>query len=198
MITSEKTCKFDIILASQSPRRRELLALADIKFRVEARPTNEAFPQGIQPVEVAHYLCNQKMDSYSEELKSDHCVVITADTIVVIDGEIINKPANFEEAKIMLRLLSGRTHEVITGVCIGHNGQRLTLEDHAFVSFKDFSDQELDYYINKYQPYDKAGSYGVQEWIGVVGITRIEGTYANVMGLPIHKVCEGLKQVLGL
>ncbi len=198
MIFSEKLSNYEIILASQSPRRRELLALADIEFRVEVRPTDESFPQGLQPAEVVRYLCNQKMDAFAKEIEEYKFVVITADTIVVFDGNIINKPANFEDARRMLRMLSGRTHEVVTGVCIGHLGQRLNIEDHALVSFKNFSDRELDYYIKQYQPYDKAGSYGVQEWMGVVGITRMVGTYANVMGLPVHKVVEGLKQVLKL
>jgi septum formation protein len=198
MFFFDKLSKYEIILASQSPRRRELLALADIPFRVEVRPTHENFPEDLEPVEVARYLCNLKMDSFMDELQKENCIVITADTIVIVDEKIINKPENFDDAMSMLRLISGRSHEVITGVCLGLNGNRITLEDHALVSFKDFSDEELEYYINNYQPFDKAGSYGVQDWIGVVGITRIEGTYANVMGLPVHKVCQGLRKLLQL
>ena len=196
MLFLDKLKNYEIILASQSPRRRELLALADIPFRVEVRPTNEEFPQGLSPVDVARFLCNKKMDSFIDEFQRENCIVITADTIVIVDGEIINKPENFDDAINMLRLLSGRTHEVITGVCLALNGKRITVEDRALVSFKEFSDVELAYYINNYHPYDKAGSYGVQDWIGVVGITRIVGTYANVMGLPVHKVCEGLRQLV--
>lgn len=196
MLFLDKLKNYEIILATQSPRRRELLALADIPFKVEVRPTDEEFPQGLPPVEVAKFLCNKKMDSFADELQKGCCIVITADTIVIADGKVLNKPESFDEAMSMLRFLSGRTHEVITGVCLGMNGKRVNIQDHALVSFKEFSDDELAYYINNYHPYDKAGSYGVQDWIGVVGITRIEGTYANVMGLPVHKVCEGLRQLV--
>ena len=188
--------QYDIILASQSPRRRMLMEAAGIPFRAMARPTKEHFPEELPPVEVVSYLCRQKADAFLDELKKKDVVIITADTIVVQKGEVINKPADEAHAFKMLSALSGRTHEVYTGVCIRHRESENVFTDRSMVSFRELEAEEISYYIQQYEPFDKAGAYGIQEWIGYIGINGIEGSYHNVMGLPVHRVYEALKEWL--
>ncbi len=187
--------KLDIILASQSPRRRALMEAAGIPFRSMVRPTPENFCNDMPPGEVVLDLCRKKSDVFRDMLKKSEVVIITADTIVVHRGEIINKPADADHAFRMLSGLSGSTHEVYTGVCIRHRQKEKVFTDHSLVTFRSLSEEEIRYYIDNYAPYDKAGAYGIQEWIGYVGITGIQGSYHNVMGLPVHLVYNSLKEL---
>lgn len=182
--------KYQVILGSHSPRRRELLKMLDIPFTAVSLNADESFPADLQAEEIAEYLAEKKSIVYA--LKENE-LLITADTIVWVDNRVINKPADIEEAKMMLKLLSGKMHSVYTGVCIRTIHHTLIFSDESKVYFKSLSDEEIAYYANKYQPLDKAGAYGVQEWIGAVGIHKIEGSYFNVMGLPVHLVYQHLK-----
>jgi len=193
----EKLKSYDVILASQSPRRRELLAQAGIPFRVLVKPTAEDFPKNLPPNEVVMILSKQKANVFTEELMDERVVVIAADTIVVIDGKIINKPGDHGHAVEMLRSLSGREHEVITGVCIRHRDDIRLFYESTTVYFRVLSEEETNYYVSTYQPFDKAGAYGIQEWIGHVGIHHIEGSYLNVVGLPLERVFTELKVLIG-
>ena len=192
-----KLQEFDIILASGSPRRRELLAETGIPFRVEVRAVSEEYPDHLQPDEVVRYLCQSKAAMFTEELQHEKTIVITADTIVVSDSAILNKPANRDEAYDMLRMLSGKAHEVLTGICIRHKKDIRTFHDTTRVYFRAMTDAEIFYYIDRFKPFDKAGAYGIQEWIGRVGIYRIEGSYDNVVGFPVHAVYAALMDICG-
>ncbi|HAS41786.1 MAG TPA: septum formation protein Maf [Microscillaceae bacterium] len=188
-----------IILASGSPRRKELLASLGVDFQVKTKPIDETFPADLPAREVATYIAKAKAEAFAEEIKSgkvnEQALVITADTVVILGNEILAKPADKKEAQAMLQALSGSTHLVITGVCILTNEGLQTFDETTSVVFKALSAAEIDYYIDHYQPFDKAGAYGIQEWIGMVGIERIEGDYYNVVGLPVHKVYAHLKQL---
>ncbi len=177
-----------LILASNSPRRQQLLRELGFDFTVEVRPTDELFPADMPAAEVAGYLAKHKASQFESDLNDR--LVLCADTIVVVDNVILNKPANAGEAKAMLQQLSGRSHEVITGICLLSSQGYQTISDAAKVEFKTLTDAEIEYYIQHYRPFDKAGAYGVQEWIGMVGINRIEGSFYTIMGLPLHKVYE--------
>ncbi len=185
---------YDIILASQSPRRKALMEAAGIPFRVMVRPTPESFHNSMPPMDVVKHLCREKANCFHDELKKNNTVIITADTIVVHNGVIINKPEDADHAFRMISLLSDSTHEVYTGVCMRHKDREVVLHDHSLVTFRKLSDEEISYYIQQYQPFDKAGAYGIQEWIGYIGITGIKGSYHNVMGLPVHLVYAQLKK----
>ncbi len=188
--------EFDIILASQSPRRKTLMENAGVPFRVMARPTAEIFPAGLSPEQVVTCLCEQKAALFSKEIQTPGVIVVTADTIVVHHGIIINKPGGREDAIRMLAELSASTHEVYTGVCLSSADRKLLITDQSKVSFRSLSEEEIVYYVDNYAPYDKAGAYGIQEWIGFVGITGIEGSFHNVMGLPIQKVYLALQEMV--
>lgn len=175
-----------VILASKSPRRQELLRLMDIDFRVVLKDVDESYPEGLSPQEVALHIARKKAEAFDETIGDE--VVLTADTIVCIDGLILGKPESRTDAIEMLQRLSGRVHQVITGVCLLHNGQYNNFYDLTEVFFRKLSDAEISNYVDKYQPLDKAGSYGIQELIGLIGIERIEGSYTNVVGLPTEKV----------
>jgi septum formation protein len=192
----EKLKQYDIILASQSPRRRELLELSGIPFRVLARPFSEHFPDDLPPHEVVMMLCKEKSRAYLDALQQPVTIVITADTIVVNQGKIMNKPSGRQEALEMLHSLSGRSHQVLTGVCIRHRDLVRVFYETTTVFFRNLSTAELDYYVEQYQPFDKAGAYGIQEWIGYVGIGRIEGSYPNVVGLPVERLYVELQKLL--
>ncbi|GAB3531823.1 Maf-like protein [Pontibacter brevis] len=179
-----------LLLASNSPRRKELLAELGLEFQIKVKEVNEDFPEHLKRAEVAEYLASHKADAYQDELENE--VLITADTIVCLGERILNKPADYEEAFEMLKALSGTSHEVITGVCISTKEQKTVFHDTTRVYFKPLSGAAIDYYINNYRPFDKAGAYGIQEWIGMVGIERIEGSYFNVVGLPVQKLYEQL------
>ena len=182
---------YKIILASKSPRRHELLAGLDIPFEVVIHEVDEVFPEGLPMEEIPVYLAKLKAEPFVNEV-DDETVVITADTIVWIEGEVLNKPNDYEHAFEMLRKLSGKKHVVVTGVCLTSKEKQVAFSDSTDVFFKDLTDHDIDYYLANYHPYDKAGSYGVQEWIGYIAINRIEGSYFNVMGLPVQRLYEEL------
>ncbi len=185
---------YHVILGSQSPRRQALLAGLDIPFQVMVKDTEESFPDGLHPRDVALYLCKKKSDAFILEL-TEHpdWLVITADTLVSFQGQILNKPSNIEEAFHMLTMLSGCKHTVYTGVSIRTVEKHYIFSEETDVYFDTISTDEIQYYLHKYKPFDKAGSYGVQEWIGYVGIRRMEGCYYNVMGLPVNRLYHALK-----
>ena len=176
----------NIILASQSPRRKELLGLLDLEFTVEVREVDEVFPDDLVVTEVAEYLAKLKASVYTDI--TDKQLIITADTVVVLDNHILGKPKSKAEASTMLQSLSNRSHQVITGVCIKSHDKTISFSNTTKVYFKELTASEIDYYIENYKPFDKAGSYGIQEWIGAIGITKIEGSYFNVVGLPIQEL----------
>lgn len=182
-----------ILLASNSPRRKELLAGLGLQFEVRVKEVHEDFPEHLQREEVAEFLASHKADAYTADLQNE--VLITADTIVCLGERILNKPVDAAEAFEMLRALSGTHHEVITGVCILTRNSRTIFHDVTKVYFKDLSDEEINYYVEHYQPFDKAGAYGIQEWIGKIGIEKIEGSYFNVVGLPVQKLYTYLKDL---
>lgn len=182
--------KHPLLLASGSPRRRQLLAEAGFAFSLKMKSVPEDFPPRMPAAEVPAMLARRKAEALREELTGE--VVLAADTVVVVDGDILNKPADEAEAFAMLGRLSGRMHQVITGVCLLSREKTVTLSDLTEVYFRPLSDAEITYYVRQYRPYDKAGAYGVQEWIGMVGIEKMVGSYFNVMGLPVHRVYEEL------
>jgi len=184
---------YKIILASKSPRRHELLAGLDLPFEVVIHEVDEVFPEGLSMEEIPVYLAKLKAVPFYGEL-SENTLVITADTIVWIDGMVLGKPNDYEHACEMLRHLSGKKHVVVTGVCLTTKDKQVAFAATTDVYFKDLSDAEIDYYLKNYHPYDKAGSYGVQEWIGYIAIERIEGSYFNVMGLPVQRLYEELQK----
>ncbi|WP_242928130.1 Maf family nucleotide pyrophosphatase [Pontibacter vulgaris] len=175
-----------LLLASNSPRRKELLAGLGLQFEVRVKEVHEDFPEHLQREEVAEYLASHKADNYLDELKTE--ILITADTIVCLGDNILNKPADYAEAASMLRALSGTSHEVITGVCVATHDSKAVFHDVTKVYFKELTEAEIHYYITQYKPFDKAGAYGIQEWIGMIGIEKIEGSYFNVVGLPVQKL----------
>lgn len=191
MITSIPT----VILASKSPRRQELLQQMDINFRVVLKEVDESFPSDLQPGEVAVYIARKKAEAFDESVE-DNEIVITADTIVTIDGIILGKPEDEEDAVRMLKLLSGKKHEVITGVAFLYKHEIRSFSDSTTVYFKELSAEEMRFYIQTYKPFDKAGAYGIQEWIGHSAIEKIEGSYNNVVGLPTFRVYQELQKLL--
>jgi septum formation protein len=180
-----------IILASKSPRRQYLLKELGLNFEVYTKDVDESFPENFKAQEIPIYLCQKKADAFQEEL-SDDTIVITADTIVWVENQVLNKPHNFEDAVRMLNLLSGKMHEVYTAVCLKSKSKTKTFYAVTKVYFKALTQEEIEYYITNYNPYDKAGAYGAQEFIGYIAIDKIEGTYFNVMGLPLKELYENL------
>jgi septum formation protein len=181
-----------LILASNSPRRRQLLRDLGLEYEVRLREVAEDFPPHLVRGEVAEYLARHKASAYLPDLAPDE-LVITADTIVCLDHDVLNKPADAAEAVAMLSRLQGRAHEVFTGVCLrAGDGREVVFSDQTTVHFRALSRTEIEHYVHTYQPFDKAGAYGAQDWIGMVAITRIEGSYFNVMGLPVHRVWSEL------
>ncbi len=181
-----------LLLASNSPRRQQLMRDAGFEFTVKVKDTDEDFPKTMPAVEVPAYLARKKAEAFRQELGNQ--IILTADTIVVIENEILNKPKDDLEASQMLRKLSGRQHQVITGVCVMTQESTESFIDIANVFFRELTDLEIDYYIKTCRPFDKAGAYGVQDFIGMVGIPRMEGSYFTVMGLPVHKVYDALSK----
>jgi septum formation protein len=182
---------FNIILGSSSPRRNELLKSLGFDFVINPSNADEDYPLNLKGHEIPVFLAEKKASSFNGVL-TETDLLITADTIVWCEGEIFNKPTNFEEGKLMLQTLSGKMHEVYTAVCLKSANKQIIFYDATKVYFKKFTNEEIEYYLNKYKPYDKAGSYGVQEWIGYIGIEKIEGSFYNVMGLPVKKLHEEL------
>ena len=182
---------FNIILGSSSPRRNELLKSLGFDFIINPSNADENYPLNLIGHEIPVFLAEKKASSFNGVL-TETDLLITADTIVWCEGEIFNKPINFEEGKLMLQTLSGKMHEVFTAVCLKSANKQIIFYDATKVYFKKFTNEEIEYYLNKYKPFDKAGSYGVQEWIGYIGIEKIEGSFYNVMGLPVKKLHEEL------
>lgn len=192
--TLDKLKRYRIILASASPRRKELLSKLDIDFTVNSLcKVDESFPASLPVVQVPQYISRKKADAYRQEMQ-DNDMVITADTVVAVGRRILGKPKSAEEARVMLKLLSDRYHRVVTGVTIMTAKRTETFATVSRVRFTRLNDEEIDYYISKYKPFDKAGAYGIQEWIGMVGITELNGSYFNVMGLPVQRLYAKLKE----
>ncbi len=186
--------KYHIILASQSPRRRELLAGLGIPFEVRVLPdVSESYPADLPVSQTAEYIATEKAEAY-RTLMADNDLVITADTVVICGQEVLGKPRDAADACRMLRLLSGRTHQVITGVCMMTRNHTTHFSVCTDVTFKVLDDDEICYYVENYRPMDKAGAYGIQEWIGYIGVTGLKGSYFNVMGLPVQRIYEELKR----
>jgi septum formation protein len=179
-----------IILASQSPRRKQLLEWAEVEFDVIVEPTDETYPESLSPNEIALHIAQQKAEAVQHRLPGK--IIIAADTIVVLGQEILGKPKDREEAISFLSRLSGHHHKVITGVVITDGQKEVLFSDTTDVEFLPLTSEQLEFYVDKYQPYDKAGAYAIQEWIGVVGIKCINGDFYNVMGLPVSRVVQAL------
>ncbi|MDE6340990.1 MAG: Maf family nucleotide pyrophosphatase [Muribaculaceae bacterium] len=190
----ENLKKYHIILASKSPRRRELLQMLDVPFEVKTKDgIVETYPSTLPAVEVAEYLSRLKGKAYAEDIRNDE-MVITADTVVVLDGRIFGKPKSEEDAVSMLMTLQGKTHTVVTGVTITTREKMESFSTLTEVTFAPLEEEEARWYVEKYKPLDKAGAYGIQEWIGCAAVARIDGSFYNVMGLPVHHLYRRLKE----
>lgn len=186
---------YNVILASNSPRRKELLAGLGIDFEIRTLPdVDESYPETLSGADIPLYISKEKADAYRDMLAPGE-LMITADTIVWIDGTVLGKPKDREDALRMLRQMSGRTHEVFTGVCITTTGWQRSFSARTEVRFASLSDEEITYYVDKYRPMDKAGAYGVQEWIGFIGVEYISGSYYNTMGLPVQRLYRELSKL---
>lgn len=187
-----------IILASQSPRRKQLLEQAELSFEIKTAHAHEDFPDTMEAGDVPLFIAGNKaaavLETFSEAERAD-AIVIAADTVVVLDGRIIGKPADEAGARAILRDLSGRIHKVITGVVILSGGQREALQEVTEVDFRALTDEQISHYVARYSPMDKAGAYAIQEWIGLIGIRRINGDFYNVMGLPVNRVVDVLRSM---
>lgn len=187
--------QYNIILGSGSPRRKELLAGLDLHFQVLVRKgVSEDYPDNLSPHEVAQYIAEEKMTAYTD-LLIGNTLVITADTVVICDNDILGKPKDADDARRMLEMLSGKTHQVTTGVCIATAKQKTSFHVTTDVTFKNLTPEEISFYIKKYKPFDKAGAYGIQEWIGYIGVTALNGSYFNVMGLPVQRIYDILSKL---
>ncbi len=187
--------KYNIILASNSPRRRELLVRMGLDFKV--RPLvgiDETFPKTLKGEEIVKHIAREKAEAYLSVMESPNELIIAADTLVFLEDEILGKPRDYQEAKVMLEKLSGRTHQVMTGVCVITKEKKEVFAETTHVRFSLLDETEIDYYIKQYLPFDKAGGYGIQEWIGYVGVEQFNGSYFNVMGLPTQSLYKVLKK----
>jgi len=186
--------KYNIVLASNSPRRKELLSGLGIPFEVRIIPNiDESFPYDMPPAEIPCYIARKKADAYCMAIKENE-LIITADTVVILDGQIIEKPTDRDDAIRMLHLLSGRTHEVITSVVLTTLEKKVEFAVHSTVDFAVLEDEEIIHYVDTFHPFDKAGAYGIQEWIGYIGVQGIQGSFYNVMGLPVQRLYRELKK----
>lgn len=185
---------YKIILASNSPRRKELLAGIDVDFEVRViQDIDESYPANLSTKDIAEYISRKKAVVYRQQMADDE-LIITADTIVVLGNEVMGKPQDEADASRMLHVLSGRTHQVITGVTLTTTTRQQSFSVETDVTFKTLSDEEINYYVQCYKPFDKAGAYGIQEWIGHIGVTGLQGSYFNVMGLPVQRIYEALRK----
>lgn len=189
----KKIEEYNIILASKSPRRQELLKGIGLKFSVLTKDVDESFSRNISVFDVAPYLSIKKARSFEETELPENYMIITADTVVIANDMILGKPKDEDEARNMLRLLSGKKHSVVTGVTIRTKEKTKTFSATSKVSFDILDDEDIEYYVNSFKPFDKAGSYGIQEWIGYIAVNSVEGSYFNVMGLPTQKLYQMLK-----
>lgn len=189
---------YKLILASNSPRRKELLAGLDLSFEVRVLPgIDESYPESLIGGDIPLFIAKEKAMAYVSKLAADE-LLITADTIVWLDGQVLEKPSDEHEACRMLRQLSGKTHQVYTGVCLTTVDKQVAFSCCTDVTFARLTDEEINHYVSRYRPFDKAGSYGVQEWIGYVGVESIHGSFYNVMGLPVQRLYQALKQNFNL
>lgn len=195
MLLKEKLERYNVVLVSQSPRRRELLKGLEVDFTSTSVDTDESYPATLEGAQIPLYIAEQKAEAYMPQM-SDDTLAITADTVVLVAGKVLGKPADAKEARQMLQMLSGNVHQVITGVCIFTKGKRRSFHALSEVTFAALSAEEIDHYIEVYKPFDKAGSYGVQEWIGYIAMEKIVGSYFNVMGLPVQRLYKELNQFL--
>jgi septum formation protein len=186
-----KNFPYQIILGSNSPRRQELLKSLGFNFLIKPINADESFPANLQAEDIPLYLAEKKADAYPDDL-TENQILITSDTIVWCEGKVYNKPENFVEGKRMLEALSGKMHEVYTAICLKSGNKQTTFFDVSKVYFKKFKPEEIEYYLINYKPYDKAGAYGVQDWLGYIGIEKIEGSFYNVMGLPVKELYDEL------
>lgn len=188
-----ETKKLKIILASASPRRKELLEGLDLDFEVKViKGVSESYPESLRAEEVPQYISREKAAAYQV---ADDELLLTADTVVVVDNTILGKPHDADDARRMLRLVSGRTHQVVTGVTLTTTKAQKTFGVTTDVTFRQLTDDEINYYISHYRPFDKAGAYGIQEWIGYIGVTSIHGSYYNVMGLPVQRIYQEIMKM---
>ena len=196
MLLQDRLKNHRLILASASPRRRELLAACDIDFTLaEKFECDERYPADLEADKVAEFLSQLKSNAYPHTLEEGD-ILLTADTVVIAGGEILGKPKNNADAERMLKILSGATHKVVTGVTLRTPSRTISFSAESLVTFRALENEEIAYYIEKYRPLDKAGAYGIQEWIGYTAIERIEGSFYNVMGLPVQKLCTALKKLI--
>ncbi|MGB5269529.1 Maf-like protein [Eudoraea sp.] len=191
----EKVKKFHIILASASPRRQEFFRKLGLDFEVRLKPIDEIFPNHLKRIDIADFLAKLKAKPFLAELKVND-LLITSDTVVWHKGTFLGKPEDEEQAYLMLKSMSGDWHEVITSVCFTRANDQRLVNSSTQVKFKDLTDEEIRYYIKEYKPFDKAGGYGIQDWIGLIGIEEIRGSYTNVVGLPTHLVYNALKEMI--
>ncbi len=196
MLLQDRLKNYRLILASASPRRRELLAACDIDFTLaEKFECEERYPANLEADKVAEYLSQLKSNAYPHALKEGD-ILLTADTVVIAGGEILGKPKDNADAERMLKILSGATHKVVTGVTLRTPSRTISFSAESLVTFRVLENEEIEYYIEKYRPLDKAGAYGIQEWIGYTAIEGLQGSFYNVMGLPVQKVCIALKELV--
>jgi len=190
-MTIGKLNDYKIILASRSPRRQQLLTELGLKFKVVVKDYDETFPSGLTGEEIARYIAYRKAASFENEIP-ENAIVIAADTIVWCNDKVLGKPVNKVDAFAILKEISGNTHEVITGVSIRSKSKEITFSESTKVTFEPFSEEETEYYIENFKPYDKAGAYGIQEWIGIIACSHIDGSYFNVVGLPVQRLYKEL------
>lgn len=188
---NEKFKNHRIILASGSPRRQQFLKELDVDFEIQLKDIEEIYPEHLQAEEITNFLAKLKASAFENDLKQND-ILITSDTIVWLNNKALGKPKDFDDAFKMLTEMSGTTHKVITSVCLKTTDKEIIFYEETLVTFTALSSDEIKYYLNNYKPFDKAGSYGIQEWIGLVAIEKIEGSYANVVGLPTHRLYEEL------
>lgn len=191
----ENLKKYQITLVSNSPRRKELLSGLNLDYKVKILPDiDETYPDTLKGEDIPLYIARKKAEAY-KSIMSKNELIITADTIVYTDGEVLGKPKDEADARRMLHALSGRSHQVITGVCITTSGFQRSFASVTEVTFDTLTDEEIDFYISTYNPMDKAGAYGIQEWIGFIGVSKLNGSYFNVMGLPVQRLYRELKNI---
>ena len=187
---------YKLLLGSKSPRRQELLKALGLHYNLVEIDVDEVYPQHLQGADIARYLCELKADAYDASQMPSDSILVTADTIVWLDGKCIGKPSGKEEAVAMLQLLSGKQHSVYSGICLRSRRRKIVFHAHTKVSFRKLKPEEIAYYVSHHKPFDKAGSYGIQDWIGYIGVTGIEGCYYNVMGFPVQMFYEELEKFI--
>jgi septum formation protein len=187
---------YNLLLGSKSPRRQELLKALGLHYSQVDIEVEEAYPAHLQGADIARYLCELKADAYNASLIAADSVLVTADTIVWLDGKYIGKPSGKEDAIEMLKQLSGKQHSVFSGICLKSATRKVVFHAQTFVNFRELKMDEIEYYVNHHKPFDKAGSYGIQDWIGYIGISGIEGCYYNVMGFPVQMFYEQLTKFI--